>query len=170
MLKILRAIADRLINLSAIVATIALLFLMGVILVDVIGRALGMPLYGSQDLITMTMVIVVFGGMAQCDRIGGHVSVDLLESRFTHRLNNSADVFSAFLGAIVFLAIAWAVWESSKLSVMLNIATNLLDLPKAWFQWSLSILAVICAFGMALRGFELALNVRDVRKERTPPV
>ena len=40
------------------------------ILYDVIGRALGSPLYGSQDLVTMTMIILVFGGMAICDRRG----------------------------------------------------------------------------------------------------
>ena len=163
-------IADRLINLSAIIATIALFVLMGVILVDVIGRGLGMPLYGSQDLIGMTMVIVVFGGMALCDRDGGHVSVDLLETRFPVSINHSADVFSAFLGAIVFSAIAWAVFKSSKISLMLNIATNLLDLPKAWFQWILCALAAFCAFAMALRGIELAFNICDVRRERTPPV
>ena len=51
----LRKIADRLIGLSATIGALGLLVEVVVILVDVIGRALGKPLYGSQDMITMTM-------------------------------------------------------------------------------------------------------------------
>ena len=64
MLATTRKIADGLIGLSAFIGTLAVLVEVGVILVDVIGRAFGKPLFGSQDLITMTMVILVFGGMA----------------------------------------------------------------------------------------------------------
>ncbi|WP_368074615.1 TRAP transporter small permease [Alloyangia pacifica] len=57
---------DGLISLSAFLGTLGLLFVVGVIVVDVIGRNFGMPLYGAQDLVIMTMVIIVFGGMALC--------------------------------------------------------------------------------------------------------
>ena len=57
MLRSLRILADGLISLSASIGAFALLFLMGVIVVDVIGRALGNPLYGSHDIVTMFMVI-----------------------------------------------------------------------------------------------------------------
>ncbi|HAV08133.1 MAG TPA: TRAP transporter small permease, partial [Rhodobacteraceae bacterium] len=80
-------------------------------------------------------VIVVFGGMALCDRNGGHIGVDLLEHRFPDWLNRAIDIFSALLGALIFVMIAYAVWESAKLSLMLNLSTNLLRWPKAWFQW-----------------------------------
>lgn len=134
-----------------------------VILVDVIGRALGKPLYGSQDLITMTMVILVFGGMALCDRMGGHIAVDIFERYFPPAFNRAVDVLSALIGAVIFLALAWAVYESAKLSVMLNLSTNLLNLPKVWFQWALCGFAVLTALGMALRAVELAIWGRDVR-------
>lgn len=59
----IRKLADRLIGLSAVLGSLGLLVEVGIILTDVIGRLFGHPLFGSQDLITMTMVIVVFGGM-----------------------------------------------------------------------------------------------------------
>lgn len=161
----LRALADRLIGLSATIGILGLLAEVGVILVDVIGRALGRPLFGSQDVVTMAMVIVVFGGMALCDRQGGHVAVDLLERRFPRWLNRGADILSALLGAVIFLMIAWAVWESAKLSVMLNLSTNLLRWPKAWFQWALCGFALLTAAGMLLRAVELSVRGRDVRGE-----
>lgn len=164
-LQDLRKWADRLIGLSATIGAIGLLLEVVVILIDVIGRASGKPLYGSQDLITMTMVILVFGAMALCDRTGGHIAVDIFERHYPPALNRAIDVISALIGAVIFLALAWAVWESAKLSVMLNLSTNLLRLPKAWFQWALCGFAVLTALGMLLRAAELALAGRDVRQD-----
>ncbi|AZQ65878.1 TRAP transporter small permease [Silicimonas algicola] len=164
-MTVLRRAADALTRLAATIGALALLVEVGVILVDVIGRAFGHPLFGSQDLVTMTMVILVFGGMTLCDRNGGHIAVDLLEPRFSPTLNRVIDVASAILGAVIFVFIAWAVWESAKLSQMLNLSTNLLRLPKAWFQWALIAFVLLAAVGMALRAAELALRRHDVRKE-----
>lgn len=168
MLHSLRKVADGLIGLSATVGALALVLEVGVILVDVIGRAFGHPLFGSQDIVTMVMVLLVFGGMALCDRQGGHISVDLLERKFPRIVNRVIDIFAALLGAVIFVFIAWAVWESAKLSQMLNLSTNLLNLPKVWFQWALCSFSLVAACGMALRALELSLSGRDVRNEKLP--
>ena len=161
----LRKIADGLIGLSASIGSIGLLLAVGIILVDVVGRALGSPLYGSQDLTVTAMVILVFGAMALCDRNGGHIAVDLFERFFPPAMNRAIDVISALLGAIIFATLAWAVWESAKLSVMLNLSTNLLYIPKAWTQWAMVAFCLLTAFGMALRAAELAFRRQDVRKD-----
>lgn len=164
-MDVIRKIADRLINLSATIGALALIVVVVVILIDVIGRAMGSPLYGSQDIITMAMVVLVFGAMALCDRSGGHIAVDLFEGYYPSAMNRAIDVISALLGSVIFLALAWAVWESSKLSLMLNLSTNLLLLPKAWFQWALCAFAVMTAVGMALRAAELSFRRKDVRQD-----
>lgn len=161
----MRIWADRLIGLSVAIGSLGLIFEVVLILIDVIGRALGAPLYGSQDLTTMTMVILVFGGMALCDRNGGHISVDLFERYYPARMNRVIDILAALLGAVVFAALAYAVHESAKLSVMLNLSTNLLRLPKAWFQEAMVALSLLTALGMTLRALELALSGRDIRRE-----
>lgn len=166
MLLNLRKYADRLIGLSAAIGSIGLLVEVVIILVDVIGRVFGSPLYGSQDLVTMTMVMLVFGGMALCDRRGGHIAVDIFERHFSGRLNKMIDILSALLGAVIFIMIAWTIYESSVLSQMLNLSTNLLRLPKSWFQWALCVLALLTALGMLLRAAELALSGRDIRQEQ----
>lgn len=161
----IRNIADRLIGLSATIGAIGLFFEVGITVVDVVGRAFGHPLYGSQDITTMAMVIVVFGGMALCDRNGGHIAVDVFERRYPDWLNKGADILSALLGAVIFFGIAYAVLESAKISVMLNLNTNLLNLPKAWFQWALAAFSVVTALGLMLRAAELTLSGRDIRRE-----
>lgn len=136
-----------------------------IILIDVVGRYFGAPLYGSQDMITMTMTILVFGAMALCDRQGGHIAVDLLESRYPPAMNRMIDIVAAFVGGVIFLGIAWATYDSAKLSVMLNLSTNLIRLPKAWFQYGLIGFSLLAALGLFLRSAELAISGRDVRKE-----
>ena len=160
--------ADRLISLSATVGAAGLLFEVVVILIDVIGRALGHPLFGSLDLITMTFVVVIFGAMALCDRNGGHIVIDILETHFPSSFNRAVDIVSAFLGAILFMLLAWTVYGSSRLSVMLNLSTNLLELPKYWFQWTLCALSILTSLGMLLRGIELLAGARDVQKKDSP--
>lgn len=162
----IRTLADRLIGLSATIGIIGIFLMVAVIVVDVVGRYFGAPLYGSQDIVTMVLVIVVFGGMALCDREGGHIGVDLLEHRFPDWLNRALDIASALLGAVIFVMIAVAIWESAKLSQMLNLSTNLLRWPKAWFQWALCAFSLLAAAGMILRAIELTLLRRDVRREQ----
>lgn len=151
-------IADRLISLSALVGTIALVFVVGVILVDVVGRYFGAPLTGARDLSQMSMVIVVFGGMALCDRLGGHISVDIFENAMPDWANWLSDIISPLIGAAIFTGIAVTVWQSAQLSQMLNLATNIIYLPKAWFQYVVVVMSLITALGMLLRAAEAALR------------
>ncbi|MDP4992304.1 MAG: TRAP transporter small permease [Marivita lacus] len=162
----IRTLADRLIGLSAAIGATALVVVVVVILIDVVGRALGSPLYGSQDITTMATVILVFAPMALCDRLGGHISVDLFERYFPASMNRAIDITVALSGAVIFAALAWATWDSAKLSVMLNLSTNLLYLPKAYFQWAAIGFMGVAAMGLALRALELAVTGRDVRAEQ----
>jgi TRAP-type C4-dicarboxylate transport system permease small subunit len=166
---VLRTLVDRLISLSTFTGAVALTVVMGVILADVIGRAFGHPLFGSHDIVTMTMSLIVFGGMALCDYRGGHISVDLLERHFPGALNRIVDIFSAVAGSVIFAGIAWYVYDYSKISVMLNRQTNLLDLPVAWFQWAIAALALVTSLAMLLRAVELVLLGKDVRKSPEEP-
>ncbi len=162
----IRTLADRLIGLSAAIGATALIVVVVVILIDVVGRALGSPLYGGQDITTMATVILVFAPMALCDRLGGHISVDLFERYFPASMNRAIDITVALSGAVIFAALAWATWDSAKLSVMLNLSTNLLYLPKAYFQWAAIGFMGVAAMGLALRALELAVTGRDVRAEQ----
>ena len=159
--------ADRLIGLSATIGALGLLVEVIIILIDVVGRAMGSPLYGSQDLITMTMVILVFGAMALCDRNGGHIAVDIFERYYPAALNRLIDIVAALAGAVIFFGLAWAVSGVVMLNLRFGISskTNLLGLPIDWFRWALVAFAIMTAMGMLLRAVELIVSRRDIRKE-----
>ncbi|WP_281840603.1 TRAP transporter small permease [Sinisalibacter aestuarii] len=150
--------ADGLTRLSALIGTIGLLTEVVVILVDVVGRFFGHPLTGAQDISQMAMVVLVFGAMAMCDKVGGHISVDLFENSMPGWMVRTGDVISALLGAVIFLGLAWTTWDSAGLSKMLNLATNIIGLPKVYFQYFIIAAALITALGMILRAISLFLS------------
>jgi TRAP-type C4-dicarboxylate transport system permease small subunit len=154
-LAILDKFAARVIALAAFVGTLGLLVEVAVILIDVIGRYFGSPLRGAQDVTQMAMVVLVFGGMALCDRQGGHIAVDVFEKAMPLWANRLGDILSALLGATIFLGIAWNMWKSAALSQLLNLSTNIINLPKDWFQYYVVVCCVITAFGMILRAITL---------------
>jgi len=68
------------------------------------------------------------------------------------------DALSALLGAGIFLGIAWATLESAGRSKMLNLATNIIGLPKVHFQYFVVAAALVTALGMPLRAVSLTLS------------
>ena len=157
--------AARLTGLAALIGTLGLMAEVVVILADVVGRYFGAPLRGAQDISTMTMVILVFGGMSLCDRVGGHIAVDLLQPAMPRWLRHAGDILAAALGAAIFFGIAWTVVESAALSKLLNLSTNIIQLPKAWFQYAMAAFSGITGLGMALRAVTLiAVGPRPVEE------
>jgi len=157
-LATLDKVAGRVIALSAILGTLGLLAEVVVILIDVIGRYFGSPLRGAQDITQMGMVGLVFGGMALCDRTGGHIAVDLFERSMAKWLVRLTDILAAVSGFLIFAGIAWNMWKSAAISNMLNLATNIIHLPKDWFQYFVVLCCVITAAGMLLRAISLILG------------
>lgn len=155
MLRTLDTFAGRVIALSAILGTLGLITEVVVILIDVTGRYFGAPLTGAQDITQMAMVVLVFGGMALCDRQGGHIAVDIFERAMPLWMIRVTDFLAAVIGALIFAGIAWQMWKSATISQMLNLATNIIYLPKDWFQYYVVVCSVIAAFGMTLRALAL---------------
>lgn len=166
MLRWLNKGADGLISLSALVGTLGLLAEVVVILTDVIGRYFGKPLSGAQDISQMAMVIVVFGGMALCDKVGGHISVDLFENSMPNWMIRAGDIVSALLGALIFFGIAWTTWASvaQMRGYGIILTTNIIGLPFDWFKGAIIVMSVITGIGMSLRALALILGVKPVRE------
>lgn len=149
---------DKVIDLAVLIGGAALLFLTGLIMADVTGRYFGAPITGAQDLIQMTAVFVVFGGMAHCARIDGHIAVDILDPFFPPRLRRVFGIFAELLGALLFALIAWQMWEASKMSALLNMRTNIIGLPRVPFQYAILALSLLASATLLTHGMARALR------------
>tara|TARA_R100000322_G_scaffold94439_4_gene58904 strand:- start:78047 stop:78556 length:510 start_codon:yes stop_codon:yes gene_type:complete len=146
--------ADGLIRLSALIGTIGLVVEVVVILADVVGRFFGAPLRGGQDLTQMGMVIIVFGGMALCDKLGGHVNVDLFEGSMPRWMIRAGDIVSVIIGIAIFAGIAWTTWSSIYLMrFQLGVVqkTNIINLQFDWFKGAIIVLSLITVVGMIFK-------------------
>lgn len=153
--------ADRLIRLTALIGTVGLVVEVTVILVDVVGRFFGSPLTGAQDITAMGMTLIVFGGMALCDKIGGHVNVDLFEGTMPRWMIWAGDFASAVIGAVIFVGIAWTTWQSIYLMrFQMNIVqtTNIIDLQFDWFKGAIVVMSIVTALAMTLRAVQLIVT------------
>ncbi|MCI0509684.1 TRAP-type C4-dicarboxylate transport system permease small subunit [Chromohalobacter marismortui] len=142
---------DRFVNLSSVVGTLALIFAVLVTVVDVTGRFFGAPLTGGQDLSQMTMVIIVFGGMALCDQQGGNIAVDIFENKFPARMNYWLDIAGWVLGCAIFTAIGYTMLGAAEMSKLLNLSTNIIGIPKAPFQYIVAFFAFLTALSILTR-------------------
>lgn len=78
--------------------------------VDVITRALFTPLREVASIAVFVMIAVIYLGLANCERVDGHVGVDLLENMFPptiKRINTIVRyiVEIAIMGIVVYFAI-----------------------------------------------------------------
>lgn len=143
---------DRLIGLSTVLGTLALVAVVIIVLLDVIGRNLfSQPLTGAQDLTQMGMVLIVFGGVALSDKLNAHISVDLLENTLPAGVNRLLDGVGWLIGAAFFIGIGVTILDSAAISRLLNLSTNILNLPKAWFQYAVAAFCFVTAASMLLR-------------------
>ena len=121
---------------------IALMMLVTV--ADVGGRRLfNQPLSGSMDLSTFMMVIVVFFTMAHCELLRGHITIDLIVSRFRQR---SQDVISSIMYLIFLVTFGWMTWQLCLHGIdrwQSNIVSYTLKIPVTPFIF-------VAAFGCAL--------------------
>lgn len=152
MLRFLQVWTDHLVRASAVIAALALIGIVITILVDVAGRnLLGAPLRGTQDLVQVALIIIIFGSVALVDRKDANVAVDLLEHQFSPRLNLVLTVAGRLTGALIFFGIAWTMVDSAAISAMLNLSTNILTIPKAPFQYIIAAFSILAGVSMVLR-------------------
>lgn len=153
------ALLDRLIGLSTALAALTLLFVAALILADVIGRnLLGQPITGTRDIVQMALIVIIFGALAICDRSNANISVDILESVFPEQLNLWLNVAGRILGTVIFLIIAIRMIQNTEISRLLNQSTNMLNIPKAPFEYLIAGFSLLTALSM------LFSSIQDGRK------
>ncbi|MEO0822585.1 MAG: TRAP transporter small permease [Pseudomonadota bacterium] len=104
----------RLFGLESALALIAGLVILGVMLVSVaniLGRKLlGIPVPGFVDWMEQAVPIIAFFGVAYCQRLGGHIRMDLLVGQLRGRALYIAEWFGVFFILVLVLVLIWGSW------------------------------------------------------------
>lgn len=73
-------------------------------------KLLNMPIHGYIDFIEQSMVVFAFFGIAYCQRLGGHVRMDLLMARFKGRLLYFFEALATLVGLFVITILIQKSW------------------------------------------------------------
>jgi len=106
---------------------IALMMLMTV--ADIIGRkSFNQPVVGAYELSELMLVVVAFFSMANCEFIGGHVTIGVLVSRLRQKPQTIIDSLMYFLFLVISCLLTWRLFVYAMAEVGGQI-TNVLELP-----------------------------------------
>ena len=126
------------VRLGAVILTL----MMVLVFTDVFLRyVFNRPLSGSVEIVEIMMALCIALGMAYTGITKGHISVELLVSRFSLKTQAALDVFHFFVATTMFLFMSWKTAEQALVVGRRNVTTTVLEIPIYPFVWVLSVCA-----------------------------
>lgn len=111
-------------------AAVTLLALVGVTVLDVIGRYLfDAPLKGAFELTQVLLAVLVFLALPVVTRLGGHVEADLFTGVMSDRIKRFSAVFGAFVTAGMLAFFAWHIFHDGHEMIADGARTEALHFP-----------------------------------------
>jgi TRAP-type C4-dicarboxylate transport system permease small subunit len=112
-MKLLRIAVARLDYAFAVIAGLALLYMMSITVLDIIGRSLGLfTIDSGVEQTELMMVTLGFLGLARCLKVEGNIVVDVATSHLPRAINARIDAFWLVVTAFVLALLAWLVWSN----------------------------------------------------------
>lgn len=135
MLKILETGLGALVRASALMGVLTLLALMGLIVVTVIFRAIGIAFPGTYVLSELLLIPTITLSLAYAAWDGAHTKVDLLTQTLPTRLADWLEGLMLLLGCGFWGFVLWSAIHDAQRHAAQGEKTPLLDIPVAPFRW-----------------------------------
>jgi C4-dicarboxylate transporter DctQ subunit len=118
---------EKFLNLIASLTIMAVMFI-GVF--QVFGRKfLNYPVPGYVDVIEMTMAIFAFIAISYCQRLGGHVRMEIILGRFTGRLLYTFEVLATVVAITIIIILIYFSYEHFLRAYTIGDSTIDIELP-----------------------------------------
>lgn len=99
-------------NVANFIAGIAIFLLMALGVMQILLRSIfNKPIVGYIDLVELSMAILAFLGAAYCQRLGGHIRMDILVGHLKGRLLWFTESMATALALFIIGVIIWFGWE-----------------------------------------------------------
>jgi TRAP-type C4-dicarboxylate transport system permease small subunit len=120
---------------------VALLFMTfySVFNVLIMRKALNSPIQGAEDLLALSLVVIVALSIPFGARTGAHIEIEVLESRMSKAFAKWSMVFVKVLGICLLAIMSWRLWESGAKAVKFGETTQQLLISYEPFYYLLSI-------------------------------
>lgn len=126
---------------------IAALFILGLMVLgalNVIGRKLGMPVWGYNDIVVLSMVSFAFLSISAMQRVGGHIRMELVIRRFKGRTLWISEFFGSLVAIFIIAVLIYYSYTAFMRAFELGDSTMDREIPtwpsKMWVPISLAVL------------------------------
>jgi len=151
------------IRMLSVIATLALMAMMGTVVGNVIGRIFfKSPILGTVEIAGLAGVILVAIAVGYAEREHRNVVVTVVASRFPPRTRAIADAFTLFLSLGAVAVLSWAILDSAFHAATTGEFTETLAIKTAPFEFAWAIGALILC-GFLLQHMIQAL-IRGIKK------
>ncbi len=128
-----------LVYLMAFISALALLFIVGIVVVDVIGRFLGSGIQGSMDYIRLASAVVLGGALPYTTAVKGHIAIEFLFRRIRRTFKIVIDTISRLLMLTLFVLIIFFMIKHGLSLYHSGEVTSTVQLPVFWVPFWLAL-------------------------------
>lgn len=104
---------------SLICGGVTLVFMTGFSVWNVLimRKALNAPIVGAEDLLILSLVVIVALSIPLGARTGAHIEIETLESRMSARFAKWSMISVKLLGVALLVLLAWRLWHAGQSAV-----------------------------------------------------
>jgi TRAP-type C4-dicarboxylate transport system permease small subunit len=147
-----------LVRVAALLGVTALLLLMGLTVVTVTFRAIGIAFPGTYVLAELLLIPTVSFALAYAAWTGAHTRVELLTQALSPRLAGIVQGATLLCGVAFWAIVTWAGIDEALRRGAQGEATPLLDIPVAPFRWLLVSAMILLIVVLILRATQSFLG------------
>jgi len=121
----------------------------------VMRKALNSPIQGAEDLLALSLVVIVALSIPFGARTGAHIEIEVLETRMSRAFAKWSMVFVKILGIALLAIMSWRLWEAGAKAVKFGETTQQLLISYEPFYYLLSIAVGLYSFVIVLDIWQL---------------
>ena len=118
-------------------------------------KALNSPIIGAEDLLILTLVVIVALSVPLGARTGAHIEIEVLESRMSAGFAKYSMILVKMLGAALLVVMSWRLWHAGQNAERFGETTQQLLISFEPFYYLLAISLAIYALVLALDVWQL---------------
>lgn len=133
-------------------AGLLLLAMMGLTVVDVVGRYLfAAPVNGAFEATQVMLALTIFAGLPLVTARGEHVQVRIALEPLPARAQRGFDVLADIVSAVLLAGAAYLLWRRGATLGRFGDATVILGIPLSPVAYALAALSAVAALAAAVR-------------------
>lgn len=111
----------------------------------VMRKALNNPIVGAEDLLMLSLVVIVALSIPLGARTGAHIEIEVMEARMSAGFAKWSMIFVKLLGALLLGVMAWRLWHAGQSAVRFGETTQQLLISYEPFYYMLAVSVAIYA-------------------------